>query len=153
MSHPALDNSNSAAPSEDDFARVRIVAVDDGTRLMKVGDSLELMVDPSTVSLHVFMSQEALDAFLKDTNSRDEVVVHLETVDDDLDEPTLEVDRETERIRMRAANDEPEIVASDIRKALKSSFQAVLSTLRRLRRSATPAPLPRDQWENIHFVT
>ncbi len=143
MSHPAPDhNSDSDNSSEDDFPpRVRIVAVDDGTHLMQVGDSLELMVDPSTVSLHVFMSQSDLNTFLKDADVR-EVIVHLETVDDDLDEPTLEIDRETERIRMRAANDEPEIVASDIGFVLRRSFRAVLRTLKGLREAASPTPPP-----------
>jgi hypothetical protein len=144
MSHPAPagnPGTDSNAPSEDDFApRVRIVTVDYGTHLMQVGNSLEDMVDPSNVSLHVFMSQEALDTFLKEADCR-EVIVHLETVED-LDEPTLEVDPETERIRMRAANGEPWRLASDIYTALKRSFRTAVSKLKNLREAASPTPPP-----------
>lgn len=137
MSHPAPDHNN-AKTSEDDFARVRIVAVDDGTHLMQVSTSLEPLVDPR-VSLHVFMSQSDLNTFLKDADSR-EVIIHLETVED-LDEPTLEIDR-NERIHLRAAKDAPEVLASDILVTLKRSFRAVLRTLKSLREAASPTPPP-----------
>lgn len=135
--NPGTDNN---APSEDDFARVRIVTVDNSTHLMLVGASLEVMVDPSTVSLHVFMSQEALNMFLKDADSR-ELIVRLETVDYELDEPTLEVDQDAQ-VHLRATNDEPEIVASDIFFAIKRGVRKMVSKIKSLREAASPTPPP-----------